>query len=337
MNSKPTMSDVARVAGVSAMTVSRAFARHASISSNTSRRVLQAAEALGYVFDVTAGELSTGRSNLVAVVIPSLKDPLLASFISDVDELLRPAGLQLIVGCTHYSPEREESVVQSLVRRNPVAIIVGGVRHTEKVRESLRRTSAAVIEVFQEEGAASRHALAFDNLCYGRTLVRRLQETCRKTIIVAASRETAGGWANARIDGLVTAACEAKLQDPIVLRSPYDEDSAATGAWAVDEALGRSLSFDAVVCMSDLSAICAIDALRDHRLEAPSQVSVFGFGDSEIARFTSPSITSFSVDGASLGAEVGGALLSVLSGRAETRAPGVSLTVAPILVARASG
>ena len=103
----PRMSDVARLAGVSKMTVSRVLAGH-SVAADTRARVCQAIDQLGYVADAAAGALSSGRSEFVAVLVPSLSSSNFSDTVRGLTDALEPHGLQLLLGDTDYDLEREE-------------------------------------------------------------------------------------------------------------------------------------------------------------------------------------------------------------------------------------
>ena len=94
----PTMADVARLAGVSPMTVSRAFKRDASVSETTRSAILEAADQLGYVFDSTASNLRSQRTDFVAVTIPSINNANFADTVRGLSDGLKARGLQLLLG-----------------------------------------------------------------------------------------------------------------------------------------------------------------------------------------------------------------------------------------------
>jgi LacI family transcriptional regulator, gluconate utilization system Gnt-I transcriptional repressor len=99
----PTMSDVARLAGVSAMTVSRALRDGASIAQETRDKIRSAVEELGYVLDQSAGSLSSKRSGFVAALIPSINNSNFADTARRLTDALEGSGLQLLLGYTDLS------------------------------------------------------------------------------------------------------------------------------------------------------------------------------------------------------------------------------------------
>lgn len=105
----PTMADVACLAGVSPMTVSRAFKAHNSVSSTTRDAILTAAEDLGYVFDSTASNLRSQKTDFIAVTIPSINNANFAETVRGLSEGLKPRGLQILLGYTDYGMRKKSA------------------------------------------------------------------------------------------------------------------------------------------------------------------------------------------------------------------------------------
>ena len=139
------MTDVARLAGVSPMTVSRAFKPDSSVSEATRDAILRAAEDLGYVLDSTASALRSQRTDFVAVTIPSINNANFADTIRGLSEGLKARGLQILLGYTDYDIHEEERLIGQLLRRRPEAIVVTGGRHTDRTRRMLE--NAGVEEI----------------------------------------------------------------------------------------------------------------------------------------------------------------------------------------------
>ena len=131
----PTMSDVAGRAGVSTMTVSRALRNGASIARETRERIMLAVEELGYVLDQSAGSLSSKRTGFVAALVPSLNYSNFAGTARGLTDALQGSGLQLLLGYTDYSVEKEAGLIESMLLRRPEAIVVTGGSHTPRGRK----------------------------------------------------------------------------------------------------------------------------------------------------------------------------------------------------------
>jgi len=132
------MADVAERAGVSKMTVSRVLAGR-SVSQATREKVQKVIDELGYVADAAAGALSSGRSEFVAVLVPSLSSSNFSDTVRGLNAAFSPHGLQLLLGDTDYRLEQEELLVRSMLRHQPRCVALTGSRHTEATRTLLQR------------------------------------------------------------------------------------------------------------------------------------------------------------------------------------------------------
>ncbi|MEO0503683.1 MAG: LacI family DNA-binding transcriptional regulator, partial [Pseudomonadota bacterium] len=119
-----TMRDVARAAGVSRMTVSRALKKDSPVSEDTRQRILKVVRDMNYVPDQMAGSLTTKRSGFVAVLVPSLNNLHFAETVQALTVELEVYCQQMLLVHTDYSAEREEQLVEAMLRRRPEAIVL---------------------------------------------------------------------------------------------------------------------------------------------------------------------------------------------------------------------
>ena len=148
MKKSVKMADVAAAAGVSPMTVSRAFRSDASVGGATRARILRIADDMGYVFDSTASNLRSQRTGFVATTIPSLNNANFADTVRGLTETLADHDLQDLLGYTDYNTATEERLVGQLLRRRPDAIVVTGGTHTARTRMLLGAAGVPVVEMW---------------------------------------------------------------------------------------------------------------------------------------------------------------------------------------------
>ncbi|TIP76591.1 MAG: LacI family transcriptional regulator, partial [Mesorhizobium sp.] len=148
-NQVPTMLDVARRAGVSAMTVSRALKKDGRVSDATRERILAAVNELGYVLDQSAGSLSSRKTGFVAAIIPSINNSNFADTARGITDELENTGLQLLLGYTDYTAEKEERLIEAMLRRRPEGIILTGGTHTDLTRRMLESAGIPVVETWE--------------------------------------------------------------------------------------------------------------------------------------------------------------------------------------------
>ncbi len=138
----PTLIDVARVAGVSPITVSRTLGRPEAVAPATRRRVLEAVRATAYVPNLAAGSLASSRSRLVAIFLPTIANSIFADTVQALTERLAVAGYQTLLGLTGYSAEQEEHLLEAVLGRRPDGIVLTGTEHSQPRTPGACRHSA---------------------------------------------------------------------------------------------------------------------------------------------------------------------------------------------------
>lgn len=140
--------DVARAAGVSIMSVSRALRGVEGVSEATRARVAAFATEMGYVPNRLAGSLAQATSNLVAISVPTLFDAVFAEIITGMRETFTHAGLETIIETSDYDPAREADWVERMITWSPAALVLSGVDHAPGVAERLRAVDIPVLEIW---------------------------------------------------------------------------------------------------------------------------------------------------------------------------------------------
>lgn len=306
------MADVARLAGVSAMTVSRALRQEASVSEATRARVLEVIDEIGYVPDQAAGALSSGRSGLVAAILPTLSMPMFGQMARGLSQTLSNAGLQLFLSSSDYSPTREEDILRAVLRRRPEAIVLAGVGHTERTSRLLAGAGVPVVEFLDGASPPVDHLVELDPQALARATTKFLLAKNRRRLAVVWSKGVEDRRGEARARALVAAARELSLPEPIVLRHGDPMHNYDVGSRAVAEIADRGLPVDAVVFLSDDAAIGALTAFRRLKIKVPDQIAVIGFGDCEYAMHVQPTLTTIRFNAVGAGVEVGKIMLSSL-------------------------
>ncbi|WP_250500890.1 LacI family DNA-binding transcriptional regulator [Caballeronia sp. GAWG1-5s-s] len=308
------MSDVARLAGVSKMTVSRVLAGH-SVASATRERVQQAIDELGYVADAAAGALSSGRSEFVAVMVPSLASSNFSDTVRGLAAALEPHGLQLLIGDTDYHLDREESLIRSMLRHQPRCIALTGSRHTDATRTLLRRSGVPVVEMWDFPSDPIDAAVGFSNVNAAREMVRYLAERGHKRIGFVGGASELDRRGLDRLKGFRMEMKALGLDAERVVRLGESPITMSHGGPAIASLLAAWPDTQAVMCVSDMSAFGAIMECHRRGLSVPGDIAVAGFGNFEVAACCTPSITTVSVDAYGIGLRTGEVLLAALEER----------------------
>ncbi|WP_256971949.1 LacI family DNA-binding transcriptional regulator [Paraburkholderia caledonica] len=305
----PRMSDVARIAGVSKMTVSRVLAGH-SVAPATRERVQQAIDDLGYVADAAAGALSSGKSEFVAVLVPSLASSNFSDTVRGLSAALEPHGLQILLGDTDYDLAREERLVRSMLRYQPRCIALTGSQHTEGTRQVLERSRIPVVEMWDLPTNPIDMAVGFSNARAAREMVRYLKDRGYRKIGFLAGASDLDRRGLERLKGYQQEMKAQGLGEPRVIRFGESPITMSHGAPALDALLERWPDTDAVMCVSDMSAFGAIMQCHRRGLRVPEDIAVAGFGNFEVSVCCNPTITTVSVDAYGIGSRAGQLLLS---------------------------
>ena len=308
------MSDVARLAGVSKMTVSRVLAGH-SVAAETRERVCKAIDQLGYVADAAAGALSSGRSEFVAVLVPSLSSSNFSDTVRGLTDALEPHGLQLLLGDTDYDLEREERLVRSMLRHQPRCIALTGAQHTDATRKVLQRSAIPVVEMWDLPTHPIDTAVGFSNVRAARAMVRHLAGQGYRRIGFLGGASVLDRRGLDRLKGYQSEIKALGLCEPRVVRLGESPITMSHGGPAMAALLEMWPDTDAVMCVSDMSAFGAIMECHRRGLSVPADMAVAGFGNFEVATCCHPTITTVSVDAYGIGLRTGEALLAALQAR----------------------
>lgn len=310
-----TMQRIAELAGVSAMTVSRALKSDAKVSKETRERVLEVVRRTGYIPDATARVFASGRSGFVAVLVPSINNSNFADTTLGMTAALEKAGLQILLGDTGYSVEREEHLISALLQRRPEAIVLTGGAHTAAARLQLAGADIPIVETWDLPKAPLGHVVGFSNAAAGRAMVRYLHERGYRRIGFiggTTKRDTRGSERRA---GYVQAAKELGLPEGRIVSFGKPPVSIEQGGEALGLMLQQWPDTDAIVCVSDLSAFGVLMECHRRGVKVPGDVAIAGFGDFDVARCAWPRLTTIAVDCVGIGERTAEIVLSALKAR----------------------
>jgi LacI family gluconate utilization system Gnt-I transcriptional repressor len=328
----PTMADIARITGVSPMTVSRAFKGDSLIRKETREAILKTAEDMGYVFDSTASNLRSQRTGFVAVTIPSINNANFADTVAGLSDVLGSAGMQILLGYTNYDIENEERLIEQLLRRKPQAIVVTGGKHTARARRLLENAQIPVIETWDAPAEPIGHYVGFSNADAVRGMVDHFVRAGYQRIAFLGgdtSRDTRG---SDRRRGFVSAMKEHGLDSTRLIAAGVPPISMREGAIAMASLLQNLPDTEAVICVSDLSAFGALTECQRRELPVPDRVAIGGFGNYEIADICVPTLTTIDARAREIGHRAGSLILSILDGAEQLN----HILIKPELIVRQS-
>ena len=306
------MEDVARAAGVSRMTVSRALKNDGLVSDHTREKILKFVDQMNYVPDQAAGSLSTQRSGFVATLVPSVNNVHYAEMVHALTENLESHGLQVLLGYSKYSRKREEALVESLLTRRPEAIVLPYDGHSERTVKLLKQSQVPVFQLWEIPDKPIGYTIGFSNQTVSRDMTQKLIDLGYKNIAFLC--ETNDEWTRgaARREGFRTAMLSAGLSTHRMIRFGNPPMSIKDGYF-----VGKHLDqyyddIDCIFCVSDAPAFGVLTALKEKGINVPEDIGIAGFGDFEVSRYSLPAITTVRFDPGELGRVTAESIKSLL-------------------------
>jgi len=315
-----TLKDVARLADVSPITVSRALSRPDLLTPETRERVLRAVEQIGYVPNALAGGLTSRRTRLVAVTIPTMAHSLFSEMAESLIDSLAVAGYETTLGISRYDAKREEAWLAAILSRRPDGVALTGAEHTPRARRLLDAAGIPVVELWDYATSPIDCAVGFIQEDAGRAALKHLlQAGYRSPAILRADDARAAR----RAQGFRAAAED--LGIPVDAEVVFSElqPQAGRGRSALRQLLAEAPNADAVFCSSDALAQGVIAEAHAQSIGIPAELGVIGFGDQALAVDTVPTLSSVRVDGA----EIGNRAASLLLDRMNKDIKGIAVSV----------
>lgn len=292
-----SITEVARLAGVSAATASRVVsASDYPVSAATRARVLEAARTLDYVPNALARGLLKSRVPVVAVIVHDITDPYFAEVVRGVEDAASASGYLVITCSSERDAERERSYVRLLRSIRAAAVVFAGSglddpalnQEMDRHLAAMQADGAAVVHLSPYAGGTPE--VSVDNAAGIAAMVAELVALGHRRIAFLAgprslfvARERLAGYRR----GLDAAGID--FDETIVVRTAFDADGGALG---VDTLLATGVSFSAVCCANDLLALGALQRLAALGIAVPGAVSVAGFDDIPTAALTAPSLST---------------------------------------------
>ena len=311
------MRDVAEAAGVSRMTVSRALRQNSPISKETRDRILKVVREMNYVPDQMAGSLTTKKSGFVAALVPSLNNLHFALTVQALTEELEAIGQQILLGYTDYSIEREEQLVETMLRRRPEAIILSYDGHSDRTRALLEDVSAPIVELWERPPSPIAHTVGFSNYDAAKAMTNALIGLGYRKLVFLGEADDDFTRGGRRREGFIAAMEEAGLSGERVFRVGRPPLSIEEGAAAAPAILSRFPDVDCIFCVSDMPAFGVQSMLHASGLAVPDDIGVAGFGNFEVSRFASPQISTVITDPTLIGRQAGRLVAQLLASDGE--------------------
>jgi LacI family gluconate utilization system Gnt-I transcriptional repressor len=285
------MKDVARLAGVSAMTVSRAMRAPDSVSPQVLANVLRAIETSGYVPNRIAGSLSSNRTAVVALIVPSLGNALYVETIKGMSDVLVRNNLHLMISDSGSDLLEEEKLVSEYVAQRVCGIVLHGTRHTKRTVDILRASATACVETGNLVANPIDMVVSYSNFAAGKAMAEHLISLSYRRFAFASLEVANSERLRQRRNGFLAGLRKAGLgiAPELILEVAPGLES---GAQALARILEIDSRVDAVFFAGDVLAAGAIFECQRRGLAVPSRIAVAASDDNDLMQNIVPPLTT---------------------------------------------
>lgn len=288
-NHRISLQDIATLAGVTKMTVSRYIRSPKKVSKETGERIAQIMEEINYIPNRAPAMLLNAQSYTIGVLIPSFQNQLFADILAGIESVTSDHNYQTLIANYNYDRESEEESVINLLTYNIDGIILCEKYHTLRTVKFLRSAAIPIIELMDIQGDRLDMEVGFDNRQAAFDMVSTmLEKRQRHKIIYLGSKD------DIRDEQRFRGYCDAMtLRGLTPLRvNPRAISSIHLGTQLMRDALIAHPDLDGVFCTNDDIAMGALLFCRERDLCVPEQISIAGFHGLEMGRQMIPSLAS---------------------------------------------
>jgi LacI family gluconate utilization system Gnt-I transcriptional repressor len=309
---RPTLNEVARLAAVSPITASRALRGVSTVTPDLVEKVRAAAESLGYVANPAARALASSQSQTVVVLVPSLANQLFIETLEAIQHVLRPRGLEVVIGNYHYCPKEEENLLRSHLANRPRGLLLTGFDHTPALRQLLAASGVPCVHMMELDTVRGAYCVGFSQVQAGAEAARHLLGRGRRRLAYIAAQ--LDPRVIQRGEGFRQVLEARGLYDPALQVMTPQPSSIGLGAELFMGLMKACPDVDGVFfCNDDLAQGAALEALR-HGIAIPQRVSLIGFNDLPGSAHMVPRLTSIRTPREEVGQRAAQLLLGLIDG-----------------------
>jgi LacI family transcriptional regulator len=308
-----TIYDLAKLANVSASTVSRALRDDPSISVRTKTKIIELSGTLGYRPNLFASDLRTKKTNIIGVLVHNLGSQLMASIVSGIEQVLTNAGYNLVICHSSDSAEKEIECAVNLLKKRVDGIIASlaiGMIRGEHFNEFFKRGIPVVFFDRVEMGSPGTK-IVIDNYNAGyQAAIHLIQQGCRNFMHITGSLERnvyADRW-----KGFQTALSQYGLhckKDQLMIIDFNEKNSRKVA----QQVLQRKELPDGIFITDDFCAAICVQHFKKADIRVPNEIAVIGFNNDVISRIIEPQLTTFEYPAREMGTLAAKSLIDQLS------------------------
>lgn len=320
---KITLADVAAIADVSPITVSRALRDPDKVSPDAKARIATAINRLGYVPDPAARALASGRTDIVGVIIPSVSNNVFADVMRGIYDSLQDSPLGVQLGTTRYSPSTEEQLLRVFLSQRPAGLIVAGHDQSPGARALLQNANCPVVQIMEVGPPPVDFAIGLSHYQAARDGAQHLLDMgYRAPAFLGAQMDPRS---QRRLAGFRDCMLAAGIggDDPVV--TTPEPSSVSLGCRLFADLMARRPHTDAVLCNNDDLALGVLFEAQRRNIRVPDQMGICGFNDHEMMSAAEPPLTSVGTDRFEMGRAAIQQIRDRLAGQGHPRGHAVDL------------
>lgn len=308
-----TLNDVAEVAQVSAITVSRALRQPDLVSKEVRDRVLDAVKRLDYVPNSAASALASTRTNVVGVLIPSVTNNVFSAVLRGIYDGAEDSLFHLQLGNTRYRLGEEEKLLRIFQSQKPAGLIVSGVDQSTSSRNILRAMDCPIVQIMELGSDPIDMMVGFSHYEGARAATQHLIEQGYRRIAFLGARMDPR--TQRRLSGYRAAMEAAGVYEERLVLTTVTASSVTLGGEMIGDLWSRAADIDAVFCNNDDIAMGVLFECQRRHVDVPRQFGIIGFNDLEMMAAAHPALSSVRTHRYEMGRRAIRMLINAIEGR----------------------
>lgn len=312
---KVRLSDVAKLAGVSTMTVSKVIRETGSISSPTRKRVSEAIDELGYIPNSIAVSLSSQTNLLVGVIIPNIGTRVFDESLRGINKVLTEAGMHTLIGTSENHTDREEELIKTMLSWQPSGLILtGGITHSKTTNRLLAANPCPIIQIWDNDVPEFEVNVGFSHIEAGKATARHFRDKGYRKIAYVGSQHEIDVCAARRYQGFCDQLKEFNLNVVSEIAETGKRET-PDGLLGTQNLLERITDLDAIYYLNDAMAVGGLTHLHRVGIKTPEQIAVAGFNGSSVGQLISTDLTTIDIPRWDIGETAARLLLDRVNGK----------------------
>lgn len=304
MNNKPDIFSVAKAAGVSPSTVSRAFNHPDLVKPNTRKKIDRVVRRLGYIRNRAAQTIHGIRSGTIGLIVPTIDHAIFAEVVQAFSEAVAENGFTILLATHGYDLQQEYSVLRKLLEHRVDGVALIGTEHRQETYELLEQQGIPAIIIWNYDESAPLPCVGANNIEAGKLIAQHLVDSGHRKIALIFPPLSGNDRAADRYAGVkqVLEASGIEVSPHWSVESPYSVSAAKSAILPVLDNPDRPT---AVLCGNDILAWGVINCARSLDLDVPSSLSVLGIGHFKAFQDMEPSLTTVRLPAHRIGSMAG--------------------------------